>query len=164
MLPRQSPAVLFLVGRLALTVGESVERSERRVRVVPIDGVQRIVWVDLVDRIEGIVWVVAIDRIGGIPWIDAVNGVEGVVGIHRIDRVQGIIRAQLIDRIEDVVVAFVFFVEAEFGPRWRPPEKDHRQKEKDPTHSAPLGWQGGYVHYTLLDVELTQILSRLAGK
>lgn len=98
-----------------MTVGKSVERSERRVWVVAIDGVQRIVRVDFVYRIKGVVGVVTIDRIGGIPRIDAVDGVEGVLGIHRIDRVQGIIRAQFIDRVEDVVVAFVLFVEAEFG-------------------------------------------------
>lgn len=71
-----------------MTVRKGVERSERRVGVVLIDGVQRIVRIDLVD------------------------GIEGVPGIHRIDRVQGIVRAQLIDRIEDVVVPLVLFVEA----------------------------------------------------
>jgi hypothetical protein len=56
----------MLAGRLALTVGKSVERFERRIRVVPIDGIQRIVRVDLVDRVKGIVGIVTIDRICGI--------------------------------------------------------------------------------------------------
>lgn len=62
--------------RLALTVGKSVGRSERRVWVVPFDGVQRIVWVDFVDGVKRIVRIVTIDRIRGIPRIDAVDGAK----------------------------------------------------------------------------------------
>lgn len=146
--------VVMPTRRLALMVGKSVERSEWSVGVITIDGVQRILWVDLVDGIEGIVRVVTIDRIRRIPGIDAVDGVEGVLGIHRIDRVQGIVRAQFIDRVEDVVVAFVLFVEAELGPCRRVQEEHDGSEEEECTHKAPLGWQDGYLHYTPLGVEL----------
>ncbi len=66
----------FPATTLALTVGKSVERSERRLGVVAIDGIQRIVRVDLVDRVKRIVWVVSVNRIRGIPRIDAVDGAK----------------------------------------------------------------------------------------
>lgn len=125
----------MLAGRLALTVGKSVERFERRIRVVPIDGVQRIVRVDLVDRIKGVVGIVTIDRICGVPRIDTVNGVERIRGIYRIDRVQGIVRAQLIDRIEDVVVALILLVEAELSPGRR--GTDEQDGDEEIPHQGP---------------------------
>ena len=134
----QSATVLMRGARLALTVWKSLEWSEGRVGVVAIDGVQRIIRVDLVDGVKGIVRVVPIDRIRGIPRIDAVDGVEWVLGIHRIDRVEGIVRTQLIDWVEDVVVPLVFLVEAGFCQRGSSGEEE-TEKAHHPWRTSHRG-------------------------
>ena len=68
-----------------------------------VEGIERIIGVELIDRIRRIAGIVPVDRI------------ERILRIDRVDGIQRIIRTVLIDRVEDIVIALVLRIEPLFG-------------------------------------------------
>jgi len=114
-----------------------VQRLEGNIRIEFVDGVQRIVRVELVDWIEWVVRIVPVDRVRRIPGIDAVDGIEWILGVYRIDRVQRIVRTKFVDGIEDVVVALVLLGKAGFGKHRGDRDDQWQKQEEDNPHGNP---------------------------
>ena len=109
-----------------------IQRREGRRWVEFVDGVQRVLGIELVDGIEGVVRVELVDRICRVAGIILIDGIKRILRIVGIDWIQWIIGTVLIKRVEDVVIACVLLREAGVGK--------HRSGSLPPfPHAPPCG-------------------------